>query len=111
MNGGRPQDDGFGVCTNSRSIVVIDLRRSSRCSPGPVGTRRNSLTHAQMPYYFGANAPPLRLSPVRSLHRSMANREILLGALGRTRFGELTLVTPDGATRTFAGREPGEHGT
>jgi cyclopropane-fatty-acyl-phospholipid synthase len=41
----------------------------------------------------------------------MANREILLGALGRTRFGELTLVTPDGASRTFAGREPGEHGT
>jgi cyclopropane-fatty-acyl-phospholipid synthase len=41
----------------------------------------------------------------------MAKREILLGALERTRFGELTLVTPDGTTRTFAGSEPGEHGT
>jgi len=41
----------------------------------------------------------------------MANRETLLGALERTRFGELTLVTPEGTTRRFAGTEPGEHGT
>lgn len=41
----------------------------------------------------------------------MAKREILLGALERTRFGELTLVTPEGTTRRFAGPEPGEHGT
>jgi cyclopropane-fatty-acyl-phospholipid synthase len=38
----------------------------------------------------------------------VAKRDFLLDALARTRFGRLTVVMPDGTTRTFAGSEDGE---
>ncbi len=41
----------------------------------------------------------------------MGKRELLLDGLNRTRFGELTLVTPEGATHRFAGSEEGEQAT
>jgi len=41
----------------------------------------------------------------------VAKHDVLLRALGKTRFGELTLVTPDGATHHFAGSEDGENAT
>lgn len=41
----------------------------------------------------------------------MGKRDLLLGALEHTRFGELELVTPEGTTRRFAGGEDGEHAT
>jgi cyclopropane-fatty-acyl-phospholipid synthase len=37
--------------------------------------------------------------------------QILLDVLTKTRFGGLNLVTPDGTTHRFAGREPGEDAT
>lgn len=41
----------------------------------------------------------------------MSGRDLLFTVLGRTRFGELTLVTPEGATRRFAGDRDGERAT
>lgn len=41
----------------------------------------------------------------------MSKTDVLLRALGNTRFGALTLVTPDGATHTFAGNDEGEKAT
>jgi len=41
----------------------------------------------------------------------LGRREQFLDALHRTRFGELSLVTPDGETRRYAGPEPGEQAT
>jgi cyclopropane-fatty-acyl-phospholipid synthase len=41
----------------------------------------------------------------------MSKQRILLDTLARTRFGELTLVLPDGATHRFTGSEPGEEAT
>jgi len=41
----------------------------------------------------------------------VAKQDLLLRALEKTRFGELTLVTPDGATRHFAGSDAGEAAT
>jgi cyclopropane-fatty-acyl-phospholipid synthase len=41
----------------------------------------------------------------------VAKHNVLIRALGNTRFGELTLVTPDGATHHFAGGEDGETAT
>jgi cyclopropane-fatty-acyl-phospholipid synthase len=41
----------------------------------------------------------------------MRQTDLLLNALSKTRFGELTLVTPDGASRSFTGSQPGESAT
>ncbi|HSU13673.1 cyclopropane-fatty-acyl-phospholipid synthase family protein [Longimicrobium sp.] len=41
----------------------------------------------------------------------MGKRDLLLGALENTRFGELSLVTPEGTTRRFGGSQEGESAT
>jgi cyclopropane-fatty-acyl-phospholipid synthase len=41
----------------------------------------------------------------------MSRRDLLLDGLTKTRYGELNLVLPDGATRRYSGTEPGETGT
>jgi len=41
----------------------------------------------------------------------MGRRDLLFDALERTRFGELTVMTPEGAARRFAGSEEGESAT
>jgi cyclopropane-fatty-acyl-phospholipid synthase len=41
----------------------------------------------------------------------VGRREVLLDALERTRYGELSLVTPDGTKRRFTGSDDGEHAT
>lgn len=41
----------------------------------------------------------------------MGKRDLLLDALTKTRFGKLTVVLPDGTSRTFTGSEDGEDAT
>jgi cyclopropane-fatty-acyl-phospholipid synthase len=41
----------------------------------------------------------------------MRNRDLLFAVLPRTRYGELTLVTPDGATHRFVGDREHEQAT
>ena len=50
----------------------------------------------------------VRTGPTLPALRLFGGRDVLLGALGRTRFGELALTTPEGETLRFAGSEPGE---
>lgn len=41
----------------------------------------------------------------------MNKRELLLNTLANIRYGELSLVTPEGTTRRFSGSQEGEHAT
>ena len=41
----------------------------------------------------------------------MSGRDLLLNALAKTRFGRLTVVLPDGTSRTFTGGDDGEDAT
>lgn len=41
----------------------------------------------------------------------MSGRDLLLNALAKTRFGRLTVVLPDGTSRTFTGSDDGEDAT